>query len=116
MKQKPKLLNKKRKKTGEDTTTSFLCKLYLFYFNHWSYLDKLYRIRHANNAAAAFYTKCLVILPTAGKARAYLRSRSISPDSIRTFAVGYAPGERFSLLLVLIYWPFQIDWIPLTSR
>jgi DNA primase len=50
-----------------------------------------YRLRHANNAAAAFYTKCLVAIPTAGKARAYLRSRKISPDSIRTFALGYAP-------------------------
>jgi DNA primase len=51
----------------------------------------LHRIRQANNAAAAFYTKCLVTLPTAGKARAHLRSRKLSPDSIRTFALGYAP-------------------------
>ncbi|KAL3799555.1 hypothetical protein HJC23_008682 [Cyclotella cryptica] len=53
------------------------------------------RIRLANNAAAAFYTKCLVTLPTAGKARAHLRSRKISPDSIRTFALGYAPDCYF---------------------
>ena len=49
------------------------------------------RIRQANTAAAAFYTRCLVTLPTAGKARTHLRSRSISPESIRTFAIGYAP-------------------------
>ena len=49
------------------------------------------RIRQANTAAAAFYTKCLVTLPTAGKARAHLRGRDISPGSIRTFALGYAP-------------------------
>eukprot|EP00984_Skeletonema_dohrnii_P035320 scaffold34962_cov216-Skeletonema_dohrnii-CCMP3373.AAC.1 len=49
------------------------------------------RIRQANTAAAAFYTKCLVTLSTAGKARAHLRSRSISPESVREFALGYAP-------------------------
>ncbi len=49
------------------------------------------RIRQANTAAAAFYTKCLVTLPTAGKARAHLRSRNISPESVREFALGYAP-------------------------
>ena len=49
------------------------------------------RIRQANTAAAAFYTRCLVTLPTAGKARAHLRTRNISPESIRTFAIGYAP-------------------------
>jgi DNA primase catalytic core len=49
------------------------------------------RIRQANTAAAAFYTKCLVTLPTAGKARSHLRSRNISPQSIRAFALGYAP-------------------------
>lgn len=49
------------------------------------------RIRQANTAAAAFYTKCLVTLSTAGKARAHLRSRNISPESVREFALGYAP-------------------------
>lgn len=49
------------------------------------------RIRQANTAAAAFYTKCLVTLSTAGKARAHLRSRNISPESVRVFALGYAP-------------------------
>ena len=49
------------------------------------------RIKQANTAAAAFYTKCLVTLPTAGKARAHLRLRHISPESIRSFAIGYAP-------------------------
>ena len=33
----------------------------------------------------------MVTLPTAGKARAHLRTRNISPESIRTFAIGYAP-------------------------
>ncbi len=49
------------------------------------------RIRQANTAAAAFYTKCLITLPSAGKARAHLRSRNLSPVTIRTFAIGYAP-------------------------
>ncbi|KAL3781373.1 hypothetical protein ACHAW5_003929 [Stephanodiscus triporus] len=54
-------------------------------------IAKIYRIRQANNAAAAFYTKCLVTLPSAGKARAHLRSRKLSPESVKTFAIGYAP-------------------------
>ncbi|KAL3815454.1 hypothetical protein ACHAXA_008504 [Cyclostephanos tholiformis] len=49
------------------------------------------RIRQANTAAAAFYTKCLITLPSAGKARAHLRSRKISPESVKSFAIGYAP-------------------------
>jgi len=49
------------------------------------------RIKQANTAAAAFYTRCLVTLPTAGKARVHLRLRNISPESIRLFAIGYAP-------------------------
>ena len=52
---------------------------------------KIHRIRQANTAAAAFYTKCLVTLPSAGKARAHLRSRKLSPESVKTFAIGYAP-------------------------
>ena len=58
--------------------------------NHFAH-----RIREANNAAAAFYTKCLVTLPTAGKARAHLRARNLSPESIRTFALGYAPDYYY---------------------
>lgn len=49
------------------------------------------RIRQTNTAAAAFYTKCLITLPSAGKARVHLRSRNLSPATIRTFALGYAP-------------------------
>ena len=30
-------------------------------------------------------------LPSAGKARAHLRSRKISPESVKSFAIGYAP-------------------------
>lgn len=30
-------------------------------------------------------------LPSAGKARAHLRSRKISPESVKAFAIGYAP-------------------------
>ena len=60
------------------------------------------RIRQANTAAAAFYTKCLVTLPMAGKARSHLHSRNISPKSIREFALGYAPdcyyGDKASTL------------------
>eukprot|EP00578_Thalassiosira_sp_NH16_P001150 CAMPEP_0181140806 /NCGR_PEP_ID=MMETSP1071-20121207/35495_1 /TAXON_ID=35127 /ORGANISM="Thalassiosira sp., Strain NH16" /LENGTH=1447 /DNA_ID=CAMNT_0023227771 /DNA_START=205 /DNA_END=4549 /DNA_ORIENTATION=+ len=53
--------------------------------------SKKERIRQANTAAAAFYTKCLVTLTTAGKARAHIRGRNILPGTTRTFAIGYAP-------------------------
>ncbi len=53
------------------------------------------RIRQANTAAAAFYAKCLLTLPEAGKARSHLRSRNISPESIREFTFGYAPDCYF---------------------
>ena len=33
----------------------------------------------------------MITLPSAGKARAHLRSRNLSPVTIRTFAIGYAP-------------------------
>lgn len=60
-----------------------------------SHLSLRCRIRQANTAAAAFYAKCLLSLPAAGKARSHLRSRNISPESIREFAFGYAPDCYF---------------------
>lgn len=73
-------------------------KCMFIYFSRQNYslsgccsIVKIHRIRQANTAAAAFYTKCLVTLPSAGKARAHLRSRKLSPESVKTFAIGYAP-------------------------
>jgi len=36
-------------------------------------------------------SKCLITLPSAGKARTHLRTRNLSPMTIHTFAIGYAP-------------------------
>jgi len=54
------------------------------------------RIRQANTAAVAYYIKCLITLPTAGKARSHLRSvRQLSSETIQSFAIGYAPDVYY---------------------
>lgn len=55
------------------------------------------RILLANAAAADFYGKCLMTLPSAGLARKHLQSRALSPASVRKFALGYAPDAYFNL-------------------
>ena len=60
-----------------------------------SYGERKQRILQANAAAVAFYTKCLVTLPTAGRARSYLRERKISTGTIRDFCLGYAPDVYY---------------------
>ena len=55
-----------------------------------------FRILLANTAAAEFYGKNLMTLPSAGLARRHLQSRGLSPKTIRTFAIGYAPDAYFN--------------------
>jgi DNA primase len=61
------------------------------------YLDALYR---ANELAAQFYTRCLLEGKGAeyDQARAYLKSREISPDLAREFRLGYAPDRWDGLI------------------
>lgn len=54
------------------------------------------RILLANLHAASFYGECLLSLPTAGSARAHLRSRGINPQTVKAFAVGFAPDAYFA--------------------
>ena len=60
-----------------------------------SYSERKQRILQANAAAVAFYTKCLVTLPTAGRARSYLKDRKIEFGTIRNFCLGYAPDVYY---------------------
>lgn len=54
------------------------------------------RILQANLAAAAFFEKSLVSAPTAGLARSHLRSRGLSAQTVRSFAIGFAPDSYFN--------------------
>lgn len=48
-----------------------------------------------NEAAKDYFHKMLLKDPGAEKARAYLKSRDVSPDSVEAFSIGYAPpGSR----------------------
>lgn len=53
------------------------------------------RILQANLAAAAFFEECLISLPTAGSARSHLRNRGMGPNTVRAFAMGFAPDVYF---------------------
>jgi len=53
------------------------------------------RILLANSAAADYYAKLLITLPSAGSARTHLLQRGVSPETVRTFAFGYAPDAYF---------------------
>jgi DNA primase len=53
------------------------------------------RILLANAAAALFYSENLVNLPAAGRARSHLRSRGLSPTTVKAFGLGYAPDAFF---------------------
>ena len=53
------------------------------------------RLALANAAAAEFYGKCLASLPAAGAARSHLRSRGVQPETVRRFALGFAPDAYF---------------------
>lgn len=52
------------------------------------------RILSANAAAAAYYAEQL-IQPTAGGARQYLLERYLTPATVKTFGLGYAPDVYF---------------------
>jgi hypothetical protein len=54
------------------------------------------RITQANLAAAGFFESCLVSLPGAGAARSHLRSRGLAPQTVRAFALGFAPESYFA--------------------
>lgn len=53
------------------------------------------RILSANAAAVTFYENCLVSKASAGPARTHLRTRGISPRTVKAFAIGYAPDAYF---------------------
>lgn len=53
------------------------------------------RLALANAAAAEFYGKCLASLPAAGAARSHLRARGVQPETVRRFALGFAPDAYF---------------------
>ena len=53
------------------------------------------RLALANAAAADYYGRCLASLPEAGGTRSHLRSRGIRPETVRRFALGYAPDAYF---------------------
>ncbi|KAI2489542.1 DNA primase catalytic core [Fragilaria crotonensis] len=60
-----------------------------------AYEAKRNRLLLCNAAAADFYGKALTSLPAAGQARAHLRLRGLSPATVQTFALGYAPDAYY---------------------
>lgn len=56
---------------------------------------KKQRIFLANFAAAGFFEESLVSLREAGAARSHLRARGMNPNTVRAFAVGFAPDCYF---------------------
>jgi DNA primase catalytic core len=60
-----------------------------------AYETKKNRLLLCNAAAANFYGKALINLKAAGQARAHLRLRGLSPATVQTFALGYAPDAYF---------------------
>lgn len=55
--------------------------------------DLLDRLRGANAAAAAFFHQLLLHSPQAEFARRYLAGRYLSPETIQSFELGYAPND-----------------------
>ncbi len=51
------------------------------------------RLKEACAAAASFYQNLLLNHPAAGPARAYAEKRGISPSTIETFQIGFAPDS-----------------------
>ena len=58
---------------------------------------KKQRLLLINAAAAAYFGKSLISLPSAGRARAHLRERGLTPATVRTFALGYSPDCYYGL-------------------
>src|SRR5437667_3691829 len=52
------------------------------------------RLKEACAAAAAFYHNLLRNHPSANKARAYAEKRGLTPSTIETFQIGFAPDSR----------------------
>jgi DNA primase len=59
------------------------------------------RLLQANDAAAFYFRQALRGTPRGKAVAEYLAKRGITPESIDTFGVGYAPDERDSLLAYL---------------
>jgi DNA primase len=59
------------------------------------------RLLQANDAAAFYFRQALRLTPRGKEVTAYLAKRGITADSIDTWGIGYAPGERESLLAYL---------------
>jgi DNA primase len=53
------------------------------------------RVLLANFHAAAYFEECLLTRVEAGSARAHLRRRGISPNTVRAFGMGFAPESYF---------------------
>lgn len=53
------------------------------------------RVLLANLAASAFFEQNLASLASAGLARSYLRSRELTPRTVKNFGIGYAPDAYF---------------------
>jgi len=54
------------------------------------------RVLEANLAAAQFYEESLMSSQSAGPARAHLRSRGLTAQTVRAFAIGFAPESYFA--------------------
>jgi DNA primase len=59
------------------------------------------RLLQANDAAAFYFRQALRLTPHGRTAGEYLAKRGITADSTDTWGIGYAPGERESLLAYL---------------
>ena len=58
---------------------------------------KKQRLRLINGAAAAYFGESLISFPAAGQARTHLRTRGLTPPTVRAFALGYAPDCYFGV-------------------
>lgn len=58
---------------------------------------KKQRLRLINGAAAAYFGESLISFPAAGQARTHLRTRGLTPSTVRAFALGYAPDCYFGV-------------------
>ncbi|MGH2490455.1 MAG: DNA primase, partial [Candidatus Limnocylindria bacterium] len=59
------------------------------------------RLLQANDAAAFYFRQALRGTPRGKQVAEYLAKRGITPESVDTWGIGYAPDERDSLLLYL---------------
>jgi DNA primase len=67
------------------------------------------RLLQANDAASFYFRQALRNTPRGQTVAEYLARRGITPQSIDAFGIGYAPGERSSLLAYLKKKGFRED-------